>query len=151
MARVDSFIDDFQKDHLELLNLVNSFQGAIESSDCYEAKNILTKIDDLANRHFDFEENYLYPRLRRLVLEITENLRREQETVREFIDKSRRALEKNSLHKFELSDLLKTSPRLSKFFEECDDLASLAEKFSEEDKEDLKRRFKEVKIRPRHS
>ena len=74
MPRLKNFIVDFQKDHSDLFKLVGSFSKAVKSRNLTQGKEILNKIDSIANGHFLFEETYLYPRLRRLVFEITENL-----------------------------------------------------------------------------
>jgi len=143
MPRAHNFIDDFQKDHSELLDLLKSFHRAIESSNINEANGILNRIDDITSGHFSFEEAYLYPRLQRLVREITERLHNEQEATKEFIRKSRNALSRNKMGRSETLPLLAILPRLSKFFEDCNSIASLAEKFDEEEKKDLSRRFRE--------
>ena len=41
--RLNNFVDNFQKDHSKLINLVTSFRKAIESTNHGEAKEILTK------------------------------------------------------------------------------------------------------------
>jgi hemerythrin len=143
MLRLNNFVDNFQKDHSKLINLVTSFREAIESTNHGEAKEILTKIDNLVNGHFNFEENYLYPRLRRLISQITQNLHREQQKMKEFIKESRSFLDKHGVDKNRLSDILDTLPQLSKFFKDCNDLVFLIEKFDKKDKDDLELRFKE--------
>ena len=143
MLRLNNFVDNFQKDHSKLINLVTSFRKAIESTNHGEAKEILTKIDNLANGHFNFEENYLYPRLRRLISQITQNLHREQQRMKEFIEESRSFLDKHGVDKNRLSGILDTLPQLSKFFKDCNDLVFLIEKFDKKDKDDLELRFKE--------
>ena len=143
MPRAHNFIDDFQKDHSELLDLLKSFHRAIESSNINEAKGILNRIDGITSGHFSFEETYLYPRLQRLVREITGRLHNEQEAAKEFIRKSRNALNRNKVGRPEALSLLVMLPKLSKFFEDCNRITSLAEKFDEEEKEDLSKRFRE--------
>ena len=143
MSKPHNFIDGFQKDHSDLLELLKSFRSAIESSNISEAKGILNRIDGITSGHFNFEEAYLYPRLQRLVREITGRLHNEQETTKEFIHKSRNALSRNKVARPEVLSLLAMIPKLSKFFEDCNSIASLAEKFDEEEKKDLSKRFRE--------
>ena len=138
-----NFIDDFKKDHMELLNLINSFQKAIEASKREEACRVLDKMDSIAGRHFSFEETYLYPRIRRLVNQITLNLYNRQQTIKEFIKESRIAFGKNRLSRGNLVSILDRLPQLSNFFRDCNELVFLIEKFSQEDKEDLGIRFRE--------
>lgn len=139
----NAFIADFQRVHTDLLNLINSFGKAVESANLTQAKEFLEEIDNVTNAHFNFEEMYLYPRLRRLVIEMTERLRNEQEAVREFMAEATALLKKAKLSKNEVTVILGMTPRLSKLFNDCNKLVSLAENFRDEDKEDLNRRFKE--------
>jgi hemerythrin len=143
MPRAHNFIDDFQKDHSELLGLLKSFHRAIESSNINEANGILNRIDDITSGHFSFEETYLYPRLQRLVREITGRLHNEQEATKEFIRKSRNTLSRNKVGRPEVLSLLAMLPKLSKFFEDCDKITFLAKRFDDEEKEYLHKRFKE--------
>ena len=142
VSRLDNFFDNFQKDHSELDSLITSFRKAVETPDRVKAKGILSRINEITEGHFSFEETYFYPRFRRLVSEITENLRREQEAVRDFVTKSKSFLERNKSKESELSSLLDTLPRLSMFLEQCNDLIPLARKFNQYDKDDLNKRFK---------
>ncbi len=145
MPKSDNFIDRFLEDHTELLELVSKFHNAVETLNQDKARGILRKIEYITEGHFSFEENYLYPRLRRLILEITGNLGKEQETMRDFLAKSKVLLGKDKLDRDKLSYILETLPRLSKLFSECNDLISLAKKFSKDDKDDLNQRFLECK------
>lgn len=146
MQKLNNFLDDFRKDHSRLIKSVASFNKAIESSSLNAAKQILNEINEALDAHFNFEETYLYPRLRRLMLEITQNLHREQETMREFINKTRSILDKTKLPKNELSPILEMTPRLSKLFNDCNDLVSLVKKFDKKDIDDLERRFRECRV-----
>lgn len=139
----NAFIADFQKVHTDLLNLINSFGKAVESANLSQAKEFLNEINNITNAHFNFEETYLYPRLRRLVIEMTERLRNEQEAMRDFMMQATTLLKRTKLSKNEVATILGMTPRLSKLFNDCNKLISLAENFRDEDKEDLSRRFKE--------
>lgn len=143
MPRAPNFIDDFQKDHSELLGLIRAFHSAIAYSNKSEANEILNRIDSMIDSHFSFEESYFYPRLQRLVREITGRLLSDQKDMREFICKSRRTLSKDRITKADLDSLLAMIPRLSKFFEDCGKITFLAESFDDEEKEYLHKRFKE--------
>lgn len=138
-----NFIDGFQKDHSELEKLFGSFQKAIESSRTGEAKEILNKIDDIATVHFGFEETYLYPRLRRLLMQMTEDLSNEQKAMREFVNQARAALSRGAAGKDKLSSVLGGIASLTELFKKCSGLAFLAEKFEQKDKDDLNQRFME--------
>ena len=141
MTESTDFIKDFQKDHQKMLALVNSFKDAAGTKNTAKAKQILDEIETIANAHFAFEETYLYPRLRRLVSQITEGLSGSHETMREFISKARDLLGGNKPDKTD--SFFKNLPKLSEFFDTCNSLAFLAGKFNEYDKNDLNARYKE--------
>lgn len=137
----DTFFDNFQKDHSELNTLFASFKKAIKAQNRKKAKEILQRISDIIDGHFNFEETYLYPRLRRLVLEITANLQNGQEGMRRFIGKSKNFLADSKKNKEELVSLLDMLPGLSLFLNQCNELLPLARKFNAEDRMDLEKRF----------
>lgn len=137
----DSFIDNFQKDHSKLNTLFASFRVALEAQNCKKAKEILCQINDIIDGHFNFEETYLYPRLRRLVAEITTNLQKGQCAMRNFISKSKNFLDNNKKSKEKLSSLLDMLPQLSSFLSQCNDLVPLARKFNEGERMDLNKRL----------
>lgn len=143
ISKIDNFIDGFQNDHGRLSSLFSSFQKAIEASKTNEANKILSQINAISEGHFSFEETYFYPRLRRLVLEITERLRNEQQKMRQFVEKSKTFLAKDKSTKEELSCLLEMLPQLSVFMRQCNELVPLAKRFNKEDRDDLDRRFKD--------
>ena len=145
MKKLNKFTVDLKKDHIELLNLINSFRKAVEASHQDRAKEILERMDNLASGHFNFEEIYLYPRLRRMIMQVTKSLCNEQKILGEFIFRSRCLLKKNNLSRNGLRGILEMLPRLSKLFAECDSLTSLIKKFGKEDKEDLNQRFYEFR------
>ena len=138
-------VSDLQKDHIELSNLVFSFQNALGVSDKKEAKKILDKIVNMTNNHFKFEEGYLYPRLRRLISEIIERLNNEQKTIREFVSQMHRALHMSRISKNKLYDMSKFIPVVSQHLRDCDDLIVMADKFGREEKDELNRKLKEYR------
>lgn len=147
MADDKNFIREFQRQHTELLRLVNSFREAVNASNPDKAEKIISKIDDIAERHFNFEQTYLYPRMRRLVREMTERLQGEQEILKSFVDESKKVLGDGRFRKDRMSTVLNKSADISKFINDCDSLAFIARKFDKYDEEDLNRRFKEYQER----
>lgn len=146
MPKTKNFIDEFKNDHFKILSLISSFKETIESSDTLRAKDILDKLNSTAEGHFSFEQVYLYPRLRRLIHEITQNLYKEQQAIKDFIAGSKELLENGKLNKQKVVSILEALPRLSNLFKDCNDLVSLTEKFSYEEKEDLRQKFKECRL-----
>lgn len=130
ISKIDNFIDGFQKDYSRLLALFTSFQKAIEASKADEAKEILSQINAISEEHFTFEETYFYPRLRRLVSEITEKLYNERQIMGDFLRKSHNFLNKdlkmNNFNQKDLSSILEMLPRLSLLMMQCNDLVHLA-------------------------
>lgn len=144
MAGNKNFLDGFQEQHRELLKLVDSFRKAVDASNPDKAKKIISEIDDIAERHFAFEQTYLYPRIRRLVREMTERLQGEQEILRSFVVESRKALNGGRFKKDKISAGLSKLPDVSKSLNECDELVFIARKFDKHDEDDLERRFREI-------
>lgn len=142
MERANNLVGDLQKNHRELSSLVVSFQRALTASDRKEAREILDKIDDMASGHFKFEEGYLYPRMRRLMLEMIEKLCNGQEAIKGFIRETRGSLKKDRMDKNRLSDLSRIIPMISRHVEDCNDLVRLADKFGEEEGSELNQKFK---------
>lgn len=138
-------VSDLQKDHIELSNLVFSFQNTLAVSDKKEARKILGKIVNMTNSHFRFEEGYLYPRLRRLISEIIERLNDEQKTIREFVSQMHRALHMPRVSKNKLYDISKFIPIVSQHLKDCDDLIVMANKFGREERDELDRKLKEYR------
>ena len=136
-----NFIKDFQKDHEQLLAFVNFFKDAVQVKNTAKAKQILEKIETIANTHFIFEETYLYPRIRRLVSQITEGLSASHQLMWDFIVKSQDLLKSNRMDKTD--SLFENVKELSESFDSCNGLAYLADKFSEYDKNDSNERYKE--------
>ena len=142
MARLNNLVSDLQKNHQELSSLVVSFQNALAASDRKEARELLERIDDMTSGHFRFEEGYLYPRMRRLMLEMIEKLCNGQQAIKGFIRETRGSLKKDRVSKNRLSDLSKIVQMISEHVEDCDDLVCLANKFGEEEEGELNQKFK---------
>lgn len=145
MAGVNNFVAELQKDHEELSGLISSFQNALAASDRKVAKAILGKIDDMAKAHFRFEENYLYPRMLRLTRQIIEKLNEEHQRIKGFITESRDILNKDRLNRRSSSALSDTIPTLSEHLKDCRNLVLLADRFTDEEKNELGQKFKECR------
>ena len=143
MANVNNLVSELRKSHEELSALVNSFQRALRASDNKEARKIIEKIESAADRHFRFEENYLYPRMRRLALEMIEKLSSGQKSMKELIDSSRHALSKDRHGKDRPSSMQEMLRMVSRYLEDCNDIIPLANKFGKEEESELSRKFKE--------
>ena len=113
MAKFDNLVEDLQKDHWELSNLAVFFKNALIISDRKKAGEILDKIDNLAKTHFEFEENYLYPRMLRLTRQVAEKLSAERSAINGFITKAKGSLKEARLHKGKISNLSKVAVLLS--------------------------------------
>src|SRR3989338_6674343 len=103
MAYRNSLVENVRKDHDQHLSLITQFRNALSSRKKKDAKEIFSNLDRTLARHFEFEVNYLYPRMRRLVLEMTERLCLKQKQITTSIKKSQRILDKNRVNKNRLS------------------------------------------------
>ena len=129
MAKRDSLVEVLRKDHKELRGSVVSLKKSAGSSDRSKMVKALKEIEKAAAGHFKFEENYLYPRMQRLIFEIVENLRDEQNEIKENLT--------------EKTDIYDTLDLLMRHLDRCDDLVAIADKFREEEKDDLNKKLKE--------
>ena len=143
MTNSNNLVSELRKSHEELSGLVNSFQRALGASDNKEARKILERIEDAAGRHFRFEENYLYPRMRRLALEMIDRLNAGQKSMKELIDSSRHLLSKDRFGKDRPSSMQEMLRMVSRYLEDCNDIIPLANKFGKEEESELSRKLKE--------
>ena len=145
MAKNEDFIDGFRIDHRNLNNCINSLHRALKNSEMNEVKVILSEMKKTTEPHFKFEEDYLYPRLQRLMRETTQQLHNEHETILNFFDETIDILDKANPSGIKKETILNNLSRFSIMLEKCDDLSSFAEKFHQDEKEDLNRRYQECK------
>lgn len=147
MPNDKDFIGAFQQDHNKIKNHVNSLQKSIKNLQITQSRTILNKIEELVEPHFKFEEDYLYPRLQRLMREITQKLYNEHQAVLKFFKEATDIVKKDRLSKIEKENILNNLTKFYTILEQCEDLANFAERFDVSDKDDLNKRFKEYKTR----
>jgi hemerythrin len=144
----NDLVSNLKKDHNELYSLIGSFTDTLTGSGLRQPRNILRQIEDVAQVHFKFENDYLYPRMRRLLLVLLEKLCIEQRTVQEFIGKSHSILNKrNRLTKNSSAIVTEMVSAISKHLKDCDDVILLADKFGDEEKNELNKKLKNYKWR----
>ena len=147
MPNDKDFIGAFQQDHYRIKNHVNSLQKSIENSQITQARTILNKIEALVESHFKFEEDFLYPRLQRLMREITLKLYNEHQVVLKFFKEATDIVKKDRLSKIEKENILNNLTKFYTILDKCEDLTYFAKKFDGADKDDLSRRLKEYKTK----
>lgn len=141
-------VGSLKKDHDELSGLVASFTSTVTASDLEEGRRILCRIEDSAKNHFKFENDYLYPRMRRLLLGLLDNLCIEQMRLEEFIGRSHEVLKRRKrLTRNGSSAISELASAISGHLKDCDEVVSLAEKFSNEEKCELGQKLKEYRGR----
>ena len=143
MVLCENLVDSLQKDHQELSDLAVSFQNALTDFDREKVRKILGRIDSVAKAHFEFEENYLYPRMLRLTRQLAEKLSTDRRAINEVIIKTECALRQKRLRKDRLSNLSGISTLLSRHLKDCHDVVILAAKFEEEEKNKLNQKLNE--------
>ena len=143
MVQDHDLVGSLKKSHEEITKLIGSFRAAVEASNRKAAKELLARINDATRSHFTFEENYLYPRMRRLMFELIEKLGSGQEAVRGFIKESRDVLGNGRSARDAFAAISQLLPAVSRYLEDCNDLAALADKFGAAEKGELAKKLKE--------
>lgn len=142
-AHSKGLVDEVQKDHRLSFNLITQFREALSSRKKKEAEKILGRLDEALARHFDFEVSYLYPRMRRLILEITDRLCARQERIKNSIKEAQHLLNRDNVGKDKLSTITDALEMISSHLGDCAGIVSLANNFCKEEKDELGQRFKE--------
>lgn len=136
-------IAEFRNDHRKVRDSILAITEAIGKKDVKKAREILGELNDLVGPHFRYEEEYLYPALRKFLGDYVGQLLGEHDGVIETAKKCATLLQKESLTEEEAEDARKAAMALLVHVSNCDGLAILSERFTSEELEELGRRFEE--------
>lgn len=64
---IEEIVRNFRSDHRNISNLLIQLEGSLKSKNVMKAKEILGKINNLSGPHIRFEEEFLYPELKRFM------------------------------------------------------------------------------------
>jgi len=142
--RVDP-IAEFREDHRKVRDSVLEIADALKRKDLATARKILGELDAFVGPHFRYEEENLYPALRRFLGEYVDELVGEHDGAIETARVCAELLSKDSLTDEEAEEASKAAMKLLVHVSNCDGLAILAERFDPEELERLGRRFAEAR------
>lgn len=144
MSKVD-FIQEFREDHRKVRDSLIDIGDALERRDVTKARQILDKLNILVGPHFRFEEETLYPTLRQFLGEYTDQLLREHDDVINKAKTLANLLSKDTISKEEGVETKKAARSLLVHVSNCDGLALLSERLSDEELIQLSQKFLETR------
>lgn len=126
-------ISEFREDHRKVRDGLLDMIDALKAKDVGKARTILGSLNVLVGPHFRYEEETLYPALRRFLGEHVDQLLHEHDGV---IDTARRCaelLQKEVLREEEAEQAASAARALLIHVSNCDGLAILSERFTPEE------------------
>lgn len=143
-SRLDP-INEFREDHRKVRDGILEITAALKAKDIVKAREVLGTLNELTGPHFRYEEEYLYPALRTLLGEYVDQLLNEHDHVVETARVCARLLAKDELTDEEAEVAQKAAMSLLVHVSNCDGLAILSERFSQEEMDELGNRFAEAR------
>lgn len=131
-ARLDP-IEEFREDHRKVRDGILEITDALKAKNVKKAREILGKINVLVGPHFRYEEEHLYPALRKFLGEYVDQLLSEHNKVIATAQACASLLAKDSLNDREAEDARKAAMELLVHVSNCDGLAILSERFTKKE------------------
>jgi hemerythrin len=138
-------ISEFREDHRKVRDGILEITRALKEKDVATARKILGTLNELTGPHFRYEEEYLYPALRGLLGEYVDQLYREHDQVVETAKVCAELLSKDEISDEEAEVAQKAAMALLVHVSNCDGLAILSERFTDEEIKDLGDRFADAR------
>ncbi len=145
MAQKIDPIEEFREDHRKVRDGVLDLSEALKNKDIAKAQKILGQIDALAGPHFRYEEETLYPALKKFLGEYVDDLVKEHDGAIETAKICAMLLGKETLTDEEAEEASKAAMHLLIHVSNCDGLAILSERFSQEELDELGEKFAEAR------
>ena len=143
-AKLDP-ISEFRDDHRKVRDGILEITQALREKDVVKAREVLGRLNTLTGPHFRYEEEHLYPALRKFLGEYVDQLVAEHNKVIETARECARLLGKDSLTDEEAESARKAAMALLVHVSNCDGLAILSERFSSRDLDSLAEKFLEAR------
>ncbi len=142
---VENPVEIFRDDHREVRDDLLELARAIEDKDLNRAGEILDRLNRLLGPHFRFEEEALYPAMRRFLGEYVDSLLNEHDgainAARELVE----LIERGSIDDETARDAANRTRALLVHVSNCDGIAILAERLDKEEIEDLGKKFQRIR------
>ena len=138
-------IAEFREDHRKVRDWLLELAASLEAKDTQRAGEILGKLDSLLGRHFRFEEEKLYPDLRKFLGEYVDDLLREHDGAIEAARELAELIGKGQIGDDEAKEAASKTRALLVHVSNCDGLAILAERLDAAEIQDLGRKLAEIR------
>lgn len=138
-------IAEFREDHRKVRDGILEITEALKKKDVKKAREILGRINVLVGPHFRYEEENLYPSLRKFLGEYVDQLLTEHNGVIATAKACADLLSKDSLTDKEVDDATKAAMVLLVHVSNCDGLAILSERFTPKELEELGSKLSEAR------
>lgn len=140
-----SFIPGFEADHRAVLDGLLAIQAAVLKGDLPAARKVLGELNEMVGPHFKFEDEYLYPVLRRFLGNRVDQLYQEHDAAVEGAQALATLFEKDVLTPEERERAVGTLPTFFGHVANCDGLRLLAERLDPEEQDQLADKFEATK------
>ncbi len=138
-------IEEFREDHRKVRDGILEITNALQEKDVKKAREVLGQLNALTGPHFRYEEEYLYPALRKFLGEYVDQLIKEHNNVIDTAKVCAQLLSKDTLTDQESKDATKAAMALLIHVSNCDGLAILSERFGQKDMDLLAEKFAEAR------
>ena len=136
-------ITEFREDHRKVRDGILDITEALKRRDVKKARGILGNLNTLVGPHFRYEEEYLYPALRKFLGEYVDQLLSEHSKVIDTAKACANLLGKDKLTNKESEDARQAAMAPLVHVSNCDGLAILSERFNKKELDDLGKRLAE--------
>lgn len=136
---------EFREDHRKVRDWLLELANSLEAKNIQKAGEILGELDGLLGPHFRFEEESLYPALKRFLDEYVDDLLKEHDKAIEAARELARLIGKGEISDDEAREAAQKTRSLLVHVSNCDGLAILAERLDAAEIQDLGRKLAEVR------
>ena len=135
----------FREDHREVRDGLLELADALELKNVEKAGKILEKLNNLLGPHFRFEEEALYPTLRRFLGEYVDTLLKEHDGAISAARELAELIKRGQISDEDAKKAANKTRALLVHVSNCDGLAILAERLDEEEIKELNEKFQRIK------
>ncbi len=128
---------EFREDHRKVRDGILNITDALKKHNVKKAREILGNLNTLVGPHFRYEEESLYPALRKLLGEYVDQLISEHNKVIDTAKACANLLGKDKLTDKEAEDARQAAMALLVHVSNCDGLAILSERFNKKELNNL--------------
>ena len=144
MVKLDPIVE-FREDHRKVRDDLLEMIEVLQLKNVFKARQILGNLNTMIGPHFRYEEETLYPMLKKFLGEYVDQLIKEHDGVIATARACSELLQKDSLNEKEAQDAANAARLLLIHVSNCDGLAILSERLSQKELEDLGDKFAQAR------